>query len=472
MRAGGPVRRRRSAGLIAAAVLALFATAATAADTGAPATGRLSFSLPQARAAMHRSGREGNIALARQLALAVIEANPEDGEAQYVLAQSARRLNRPAEAYRAATAAYRLAETDLQRFQSAQIAATTAYETSRLTMAQLWLRRGHDAAPTDASRTAIARDFRRLRRINPLLLELSFHFSPSSNVNNGSDDSLNYIDGVPLVGLLSPSAQALSGLEYGSDLRGRYRLTPPGTRTELSLHGRYYLRKVRLSSEAREAAPTARNGDFAFSVAEMALRGRHALGERSVASLGLAIGRAWYGGEPNFDFGRLEAGWQVAAGERTRLGLRGFGELRRDTADRDSQVLQASVFASHFTPTLGTFTTTLSLRDHESVLSIYSSRSVSARVEWQPAKQVGPVTLDLALEGTYSDYPDFRVGIISVPGGRQDRSLAASMNLGFPDVSYRGFIPELTVAASRTRSNVSRFDTTELSLGLGIRSAF
>jgi hypothetical protein len=46
------------------------------------------------------------------------------------------------------------------------------------------------------------------------------------------------------------------------------------------------------------------------------------------------------------------------------------------------------------------------------------------------------------------------------------------MNIGFPEVTYAGFSPGLRIDASRTRSNVSRYDRTTFSAGLTVSSSF
>ncbi len=59
-----------------------------------------------------------------------------------------------------------------------------------------------------------------------------------------------------------------------------------------------------------------------------------------------------------------------------------------------------------------------------------------------------------------------------MPGGRSDERLFASVQATFVDYSYAGFSPLVRLNAGRTESNVSRFNLTELSLDIGIRSTF
>ena len=75
---------------------------------------------------------------------------------------------------------------------------------------------------------------------------------------------------------------------------------------------------------------------------------------------------------------------------------------------------------------------------------------------------------DSLQEQHFRDYVFVQV----VPGGREDLRVFASVNAFFPDYSYAGFAPVVTLSASRTDSNVSRFDTNDLSLSFTFRSTF
>jgi hypothetical protein len=70
-----------------------------------------------------------------------------------------------------------------------------------------------------------------------------------------------------------------------------------------------------------------------------------------------------------------------------------------------------------------------------------------------------------------TDYDDY-VAVFSVPGGKQDYATYADVNVLLPDVDYAGFAPSVNFRAGRTRSNVSRFETRELSVSLGFQSKF
>jgi len=84
---------------------------------------------------------------------------------------------------------------------------------------------------------------------------------------------------------------------------------------------------------------------------------------------------------------------------------------------------------------------------------------------------IGPARVSAGVVLGYSDYPDY-VALFAVPGGRQDKSVYANVSLFFPDVDYAGFAPTVQISTGRKFSNVSRFDTRELSVAMGIQSKF
>jgi hypothetical protein len=57
-------------------------------------------------------------------------------------------------------------------------------------------------------------------------------------------------------------------------------------------------------------------------------------------------------------------------------------------------------------------------------------------------------------------------------GGRNDLRLSLSARLGFPRAETWGFMPEITVEESSVQSNVDLYDSEDISVRLGFRSAF
>lgn len=439
-------------------------------DTAAPG---VELTLAQARAAMAQAVKRGDLRTARVLGYGLARSGAADGQVYYLLADIELKSGRPDVAFDAARAAYRLSGTPVQRFQAAQLAARAAFNAGQPTMAQLWLRRTYQAAPDEAARKAIARDFQILRAVNPFNFRLAFGASPSSNVNNGSVSEFNIIDGVPVVGLLSPTAQALSGLEYFGDVQLSYRLGALRRDRRVTAEARFYHKGVRLSAEARDAAPTAKNGDFAYTLAEAGLRARFQSETGGAWGGGLMAGQSWYGGARYFHFARAEAQWSRPIGENTGLSVAGYFERRLyDANPTQEKVAQVGVGLTHILPGGSTLGARLSYRINDLTGITRDARALTARLTWTPAEPIGPVSVTFGLNAAYEDYPDYQIGFIAVPGGRQDTTIGADVSVRFDRLDYAGFVPTLNVSARRTSSNVSRFETEELSVGFGIRSAF
>jgi hypothetical protein len=98
-----------------------------------------------------------------------------------------------------------------------------------------------------------------------------------------------------------------------------------------------------------------------------------------------------------------------------------------------------------------------------------NEHTISASYAW--AEPLGPLSLSVGAGYKWTDYPNYRL-LTPVTGGRQDETVFANMNIGFPDVSYAGFSPGLRIDASTADSNVSRFDRSTLSVGFTLNSSF
>lgn len=467
------LRRPRPARTLGRLALLLALVAPAPALHAQPAGESVTLTLPQVRAAIVAAAARGDRRTVRLLAEGLAGTGKADGQVYYLWAEAEAAAGGHARALEAAKQAYRLAGTDQQRFQAAQVAARAAHDGGQTTTAQLWLRRTYEHAGDARTRDAIARDYRTLRAINPLQFRLSFGISPSSNVNNGSESRLNFIDGVPVVGVLSPEAQALSGIETTADLAVGYRLGAPQPTRQITAVARLFTRQVRLSEEARERAPAAGNGDFAFSLAQAGLRAQFAPAAGRRIGAGLVAGQSWYGGARYYKFGRLEGEWSQTLAPATRLGVAGYAEKRfHDKSALTEEIAQIGLSLGHVLPSGGVLRGRVTAQNDNTTGRSRDNHALSVALDWTPARALGPVSLSFGISASYTDFPDYRVGFIAVPGGRQDRTVAAEITVDFDRVDYAGFIPTMDIGLRRTRSNVSRFDTEEITLGLGIRSAF
>ncbi|MGR3269344.1 surface lipoprotein assembly modifier [Thalassococcus profundi] len=430
-------------------------------------------SLPQMRVAAMRAVSAGQYEIAINLAHAMLAAHPDDSFSHFVIAQAFLRNGQPTEARPAAKLSYRLADTPVQRHEAARLAALSEAMDERFLPAQFWLRRAVQAAPDEKMRARTVREFRAARRAAKLHLTFGLSVAPSSNVNGGASEELNVVDGVPLVGILSPDAQALSGYVAQGDLRARYRLR----RSEWSqtqLHGALQVRRVTLSDEARDKAPNAKGSTYNSTLFDFGLSHTQKLNEAGTLLTGGGfLGRTWYGGDPAYDYGRASLTLSQPLGDRTSLS---FGGLYREQwndggpyADVETTGWQAGV--THYLTNDDRLSLSLARSESLSDNTQQTSDGDTLSLGYARAEPVGPVRISAAFSATRKAYPDYRV-FIPVPGGREDTEYGATLDLTLHDFDYYGFVPNVRLQAERTDSNVSRFDTETFSISIGFESAF
>ncbi len=457
--------------------LACAAVLAVAAATGALAdSDTRSLTLDQARAMAIEALRIGQPTLTLQLAQGLQQATPRDPFIYYLMAHAHAQRDEPTAGRRAAARAYRFSKTPGDRFEAAQLAARLALAEDRPTLTQIWLRRSAIYAPSEAVETVVARDYAKVRAQNPWALSIRTELRPSNNVNNGSDTALQIIDGVPVAGVLSGAARALSGMILNIDVASTYRLRADAT-SATSIGGRLYVQRVALSAAARAQAPGARNADFSSAYGEISLRHGFTAGPAGAggaAYVDLAAGRAWSGDASSYSFARLsgERRWKV--GTRWRFSLNALVENRFDAryASNDANVLGIGAQVTRELDSGDRITATVALRDTRALHFNGTFTAASLRTSYGFAQPVGPVRVSAGLVLGYADYPIFQSGLFLVPGGRQDASVYGDLNLLFERLDYAGFAPMLRLRAGRKTSNDSRYDTRELSVSLGIESKF
>ncbi|WP_457155993.1 hypothetical protein [Marinovum sp. KMM 9989] len=432
----------------------------------------------ETRALMLRALEAGRLDLAGALALDLLSQDPEDPFGHMVMSTVLMRSGNTGEARSAAKLAYRHAQSPRQRHEAARVVAATQARDKRFVMGQLWMRRALEAAPSEPTRNRTVNEYRSLRSAARLRFQISGQIVPSSNVNNGSADRINVVDGIPVVGILPAATQALSGTiaEVGGNFS--YRLHR-GETSETRLTGGGQVRRVALSDEARDKAPNAKDSDYGSTYAAIGLSHLRTLGPAGGGiSATLSFGQVWNGGERSYDVtsAGLSYGFDVPSAllPAVRLTLSGNAQLRHNDANGvpDVETTGIRLGAVH---TLGnqdrlalSFGTTWATSDNTQA----NSTAHSARLSYHKAEPIGPVSLSASLGVSQTVYPDYSILFWRVPGGREDSRRTAEVTFGFDTMDYMGFAPTLTVTSERTLSNVSRFETEELSVSLGLRSAF
>lgn len=431
-------------------------------------TQTVELTLDEARLAAAHAVRSGDHGRAIQLARGLLKADARDPVAYFVLASAHGARGESYLSRRAAGYAFRYADAPDDKYLASQLAARAALYEGRPGLAQLWLRRSDTHAQTDGQRQQIAEDYARLRRINPWSFRLNVSLRPSSNVNNGSEDTRYIIDGVPTPFVFDGAALALEGLIGTLDLHLGYRLRVDGDSATF-LGARIYTRHVALSSDAQAQAPGLSNSALSSQYLETSLSHRMRA-DRGAAGLSFAIGQAWSGNNRSYALARLGADRSWRLSDEAHLSVSGAVEERFSTTGTrfDATALSLTVGLAQALDSGDKLTLTLGLRDTDAASSNDTSQAVSLRAGYTIGEPIGPVSLDLGLTLGYADYDT----ALLAPGGRQDVSAYADLNLTFQDWSYAGFSPALRIRAGRTRSNVSRFTTREFSVGLGVSSNF
>ncbi len=417
---------------------------------------------------------QNRLDLALQLALSILEADPEDSFGHMAMATVLMRGGRPDQARLAAGKAYRAAQSPRQKHEAARVAALANAREARFLPAQLWMRRAHQAAPDAATRRRSEQEYRIVRNRARLGFQLSAALAPSSNVNNGAADRYNVVDGLPVVGLLPPASQALSGTVGTLGLQASYRLRD-SARSRTSLIGGGQIKRVWLSREARDDAPEVENRDFGSTYGELGLLHQHALPERfGTLSLGASLGQAWSGGTRNYTVGSAKLGLSLPLASDSAVSLTGYAQRRFDDAQDlpDVETLGGRLTLSHAVANGDRLSLSLSHRVAASENRQARSHARGAELTYDKAQPIGPLSLSLSAGFEETTYPDYHILFFPVEGGRRDRQTSAKLDLRIDKMTYMGFAPVVSIATEKTRSNVSRFETEELSVSLGLRSAF
>ncbi|WP_299664888.1 hypothetical protein [uncultured Ruegeria sp.] len=433
----------------------------------------ISLTREQARIASETAIKAGNPDLAIQIGNGLLLADSTDPQAYFVLAAAHLQRGDLRSGRRAARQAYQFADTSIQKFDAAQLAARIAFADNHYTTTQFWMRRAVQHAPTQEIEDQIAQEFKQVRSINPWSLNVGVSIRPSDNVNNGADTGLNTIDGVPITGILSPEARALSGIIGIAGLNLGYRLRRTN-RSQTSLAGRLFVKRVRLSDEARSEVTRVSDGDFNSTYAETSITHDIAIGENGFGSGSVALGRFWSGGDPSYDFARLSLSRGWTFGEQTRFSLNGLIEDRSriDPASEDAQIYGLGAKFTHDRTNGDSLSIALTFRDVNSINVNDDFATTSLQFAYSFNKPVGPAHIGTSVTLGYLDYSQYNVGFIEVPGGRQDNSVQADVTLSFRNIDYAGFIPTMRIKAGKSLSNVSRFDTREVSISFGVQSKF
>lgn len=270
----------------------------------AQSSGQLRLSKEEARVFAQTLVNQSEPRAAREVALGLLRADPNDVSALFSLAAAERLLGRSTAARFAAKGAFSKTAIGSEKFAAAILVAESHLRDGQHTRAQIWLRRAEPFARGVAQQAALARNYAQVARANPLTFELEFHAGPNSNINNAPKSDSLIFNGIEIAA--SGASLALSGTEisYGLKLRHKRRSNDG---TALSFGARLNGTNYRLSDSAKAQAPEARPSDFAFYELGIDARYDAKPTANAVNALRFEIGANWYGGQRLTNFAKVEA---------------------------------------------------------------------------------------------------------------------------------------------------------------------
>lgn len=404
---------------------------------------------------------------------ALLRRDPEDVDALILKSRAARDANDLKTARQTARKAWRVADTETEKYAAALVRAQALATGGQRTMAQIWLRQAAEVAPNERMKASAVRDFRYVRARNRFQTELSFSIAPVSNLNNGSVKDEGLYD-FPFFGTvkaeLGGAAKALSGLETAVGVTSRFRfIDQPKHKSDVivSFHNRSYT----LSDEARKIAPDANGSDFDFTSLSVTLAHMGKF-DSMPGPFRASIGwnQTWYGGEP-YTLGftgslRQDVALDRATGLYAGVAIRTQEGLNRTG---DAVALEYSAGLRHRFGTKGhRFRLDLS---REISKSDFSSLDYTAD-EIAVGLALGAPVLGLGWDFGLSMGAKNHDGSMVRGMDRKERSYGASLRAEIQPLEFYGFMPTVTLDARKVEANMGQYDREEFGIRLGLQSAF
>ena len=409
----------------------------------------------------------GDLSLGYAIAKRLVEADPTNARALLVIAATAPSLGMAAEGRQAGRAAWRLTDDRALRYEIARHTAKAALDEGNVLATQFWLRRAAEAATTPDDYDQTASDIRALRDAQRLRYAVDVSVSPSDNLNNGARGGLLTIDDWFTVGPLTADAQALSGVRGVAQAQLTYALGTSG-RTVVGLRG--YGTVNRLTQASQNAVQGLLTGSDlnivqleAMVTQELRLPG----GDWPVL-MTLAAGNTWAGGQDVGQHVRLEAVTPLSRNDPSRLTL----SAEAQSPGSDATYALAASFDGQQSLGAGTLHWQFGMRRTQAPRVNQSFGQISSEIGYAFGKPLGPMTLSLRAGGSLRDYPEYSLIFANVTGGRQDYTTVVGVDAVFQDISVLGYVPRLSLTATSTDSNISRFATQEIGVTFGIQSKF
>ena len=429
--------------------------------------------LDAARSVARDAYLSGDPSLALALSLRLLEADPHDPQSLLLVSAAQVALGQPELGFAAGQKAWHFAPKDAAlRYEIARHTALAAYQNNQFSRAQFWLRRASDYASDDTQKRQTAEDYAQLRAQNPLSFMLSFGIAPSTNINGGAKGQSLLIDRDFVLGNILRDGQALAGVQARARAQLRYRISQ-SARSQTLLGLRLSTTAHRFSTAAQKAAPSARARDLNETGVEVSLNHDFITAQGNPPiNLSLNIGQNWAAGHiigPNL---RVEAALPLIARKDFALRLAGAAERQWQPAGTSDAVYVS--LDSQRSATNGVWSLGVRASKSHGDGRNQNSYSIGAQTGFAPDASFGPFTAAGRLNATYRAYAaPYELGAgIAVRDGRQDQTIDLSIDFGFKDLSWMGFTPTITLSQTETRSNISRYDTSDTGIAFGINTQF
>ncbi|MEP2029284.1 MAG: hypothetical protein ABJI96_11340 [Paracoccaceae bacterium] len=424
--------------------------------------------LEQLRTRAGQALSNGDAALGIALAEGILVESPNDFQTLVLLSLAHLQLDQTEAAASAARRAYEAGTTSGEKLQAARIAASVRFNAGHHTRAEWWLRKGVNHAKTPEEEAIVEREFRAIRQRNPLSVRLGFSIAPSNNINGGATDRTFSLGDFEFV--FNPSSLALSGIEYSGELELSYWLSQSPnhiTQAGLYLYGRTYT----LSSASQATVPNLSGSDFGQDQVEASLSHRQLLFDGlGPSGISLRTGQVRYGREPYWRYNKLTLSQNFPVGQIATATVLASVEDQTSLINiyPDTTVYELRGNYAQGLPNQDILRLSLLSRYNKAAFETNTFTEQGAALSYELAKPVLGSRLSVSFGIGMKNYDEFSLSL----DGRRDRYVSLGATAVFEQISYFGFSPSWSIFATKTKSNVTRFSTEEITARLGLRSNF
>ncbi|APE42916.1 hypothetical protein BOO69_05370 [Sulfitobacter alexandrii] len=419
----------------------------------------------EARLAAARLLSTGQARAAAEITTVLIARDPQDAPSLIVHAHALRVLERYGPAQRAARDAWRATERDIEKYGAALAMAQALSSDGKKTRAQFWLRRAADVAPTARMRNRAVRDYQFVRTTNPWSVDVSFGINPSDNVNNAPRDNTFVLGGLIFT---NPAAVPISGFSVTSDTTLRYNFGVTTTHRNFAAL-RWTESHVVFTDDNVPAGVDA--SDYAFRKLQARVGRDWTTGpDAPRQTIAFSFGQLWSGDRQFADEYEIE--WRQAfqrdAGRSFAWEARLGHSDRKDAAIRSNNTYALGGRWSRPVATGDRLSWDARISRTDSDSRAIAHTRLDAGLQYAFSQPFMGAQALLSVSGELRQYDD----PLYTPEARRDIKATVSGSLLFVDFDTYGFAPKLTLEASRTNSNVSRFETRNFGLNIGFQSLF